>query len=144
MANYGCATRTNYFRVTDEERYAKLFSCLQTYDDVMHDFTKEEDGIIYHGFGSYSDFGFLDDEDPDCDPDYPECNFDVFMKRLQEILPEDEAFIYMSSGNERLRYVTGLVIVCTTKEMRHMEINEAAISIAQELLGNRFTTQLDY
>ena len=143
MANYCCTSRTNYFRVTDEEKYEKITSGLSSEGGFL-DFTKEVDGITYHGFGSYSDFEYFDEEDPDHDPDYPDSNFDAFLNKMQEILPEDEAFIYMSAGNERLRYVTGYVVVCTKVEIRSMDFHSAALTMAKEMLGDKFTTQLDY
>ena len=38
MANYTAASRTNYFRVTDEDKYSELFSNL-TSEDIINDFT---------------------------------------------------------------------------------------------------------
>lgn len=57
MANYECAYRTNYFRVTDEEKYKNLFSRLsgddiESFDDAEHP--------EYHGFGG---FGYLEYRD---------------------------------------------------------------------------------
>lgn len=41
MANYTCASRTNYFRVTDETEYDKLFNRLCSEDGIedMSEFT---------------------------------------------------------------------------------------------------------
>lgn len=52
MADYTATARTNYFRVTDEQRYQKLFKGLIS-DNQLFDFTKEENGGIFHAFGAY-------------------------------------------------------------------------------------------
>ena len=100
MANYECTTRTNYFRVTDEERYKELFGLL-TAEMEIEDFTKEDGEKILHGFGSYCDIDCYGDEEQENLP----ADFDEWLEELQKILPEDEAFIYMQAGNEKLRYV---------------------------------------
>lgn len=58
MANYYANARTNYFRVTDEEKYQELFSEL-TGEDNIEDFSKEEDGVLWHGFGAYSPIEYM-------------------------------------------------------------------------------------
>ena len=58
MANYMATARTNYFRVTDENRYSELFDKLYC-EDSIEDFTENKDGIIYHGFGAYGSIDYL-------------------------------------------------------------------------------------
>ena len=137
MANYMAVTRTNYFRVTDEDRYKELFEKLTSEDDI-EDFTKRtEDGVILHGFGCYGDVEYYDD-------DADEYDFDEWLSKLQEIIPDDEAFILESSGYEKLRYVTGWVVVVTRKEIASMSCDSWAKKKAKELLGEDFETQTDY
>lgn len=51
MANYYGICRTNYFHVTDEDAYQRLFSNLSA-DSEIEDFSKQdENGQIYHAFG---------------------------------------------------------------------------------------------
>ena len=136
MANYTCVARTNYFRVTDEGKYQELFKKLVSDDDIV-DFTKtSEDGIILHGFGSYGSIDFMTDAD--------EYNFDEFIKKLQSILPEDEAFMFFEAGHEKLRYVCGYCVVVTNKEVRSLSIDDYALTVAKQLLGDDFTTKIDY
>ena len=138
MANYYATCRTNYFRVTDEEKYQRLFSGLCA-EDRISDFTEtDEEGITRHGFGCY---GSLFWTDPD---EEGEDGFDTFCDRLRDILPEDEAFIYLESGNEKLRYVIGAYTVVTSDEVRWGEINSLAVDAAKEILGPEFVTQTDY
>ena len=137
MANYMAVSRTNYFRVTDEERYKELFDMLTSEDDI-EDFTKPgEDGIVRHGFGCYGDIDCYDEENEDYD-------FDGWLNKLQEILPDDEAFILESSGYEKLRYVTGWVVVVTRKEISGMDCDTWAKKKAKELLGQDFETRTAY
>lgn len=139
MANYMSTSRTNYFRVTDEKRYEELFANLCA-EDTIHDFTKEKDGILYHGFGTYGSVEYIEEnEEEDCEYD-----FNGFLLELQKILPEDEAFMYFESGYEKLRYVTGFSIVVTSKEIVSESIDNWAMTKAKELLGKDFTTETTY
>lgn len=131
MANYECASRTNYFRVTDEEKYQELFGKFT--DNIVQDFSKEIDGIIYHGFGAYDSVEYC-----------LECDFNVFIKELRKILPEDEAFILFESGNEKLRYVTGVAYVCTRHNEKCFDLNTLAVQHAKNILGDDFQTETCY
>lgn len=53
MANYNCTYRTNYFRVTDNEKYKKLISKIS--GDYFEDFTESD----LHGFGGYGPWYFV-------------------------------------------------------------------------------------
>ena len=75
MANTNYYTRTNHFRVTSEEAYRKYFRCLRVED--LEDFTKIEDGVVYHGFGGYSYIEYCDIEAAIKDV-YEEENGEVF------------------------------------------------------------------
>ena len=137
MANYMAVTRTNYFRVTDEDRYKELFEMLISEDDIQDFIKRTEDGVILHGFGCYGDVEYYDD-------DADEYDFDEWLSKLQEIIPDDEAFILESSGYEKLRYVTGWVVVVTRKEIASISCDSWAKKKAKELLGEYFETQTDY
>lgn len=101
MADYQCTYRTNYFQVTDEEQYEKLFSKLRG-DDMLE-----------------------------------------FYQALQKILPDQEAMILMEVGNEKLRYVVGLVTIVTNKEIRFVNMNDVALKTVKSMIGEDFTTQMD-
>lgn len=142
MANYYCTSRTNYFRVTDEDAYGKLFENLCSEDNI-EDFTKtDKDGVIWHGFGSYSTIDYVEpseDEDSDNDPD-----FNLFAKQLQEILPENEAFVLLEAGNEKLRYITGYATIITKNDFRCIDLTEMARNECKKLLGPDFETKMEY
>lgn len=114
MADYLAMARTNYFMVIDEERYQELFQHLVT-NGKVEDFTKEQDGVLYHGFGAYGSI----DYQVDLKSEESEFDFDYFTNELQKILPVDEAFIYTSerkifpilNNTFFARIITGIGIV---------------------------------
>ncbi len=126
MADLLGMARTNYFRVTNEERYQELFKHLVANGEV-EDFTKEQDGVIYHGFGAYASIDYQVKED--------ELDFNYFLEELQKILPEDEAFVYQESGHEKLRYGDGCAIVLTSKDVRGECLSSWVEETITELLG---------
>lgn len=139
MANYACASRTNYFRVTDETRYETLFNHLCS-EDSIEDMSETRDGVIYHAFGCYSSIDYYDDSDPDSMDD-----IGVFAKELQKIMPDDDAFILFESGNEKLRYVTGTALIVTKNDIEQLSIQKTAIDMCKSMLGNdNFDTQTSY
>ena len=142
MANYMAVSRTNYFRVTDEEKYEELVSKLWCEDEVEDLSYREKDGTLYHGFGGCGSIDYYpDSEDGVCDGD---SDFDGFIAELQKILPEDEAFMLFESGYEKLRYVTGWTIVVTREHIEGMNIQRWAVNKAREILGEDFETRTDY
>lgn len=130
MADYLATARTNYFRVTNEEKYQELFKHLIANDEVR-DFTEDRSGVLYHSFRAYGSIDYqvdLEDEESECD-------FDHFVKELQKILPEDEAFVYQESGHEKLRYVDGCALVVTSEEVRGECLSSWVTETVKELLG---------
>lgn len=139
MANYIATARTNYFKVTDEDKYNEWFSKLLA-EDIIQDFTEtKEDGTILHGFGSYAhiDFtGYHFDDDEEIEKEID------LIPELQELLPDGEAFIYLEAGNEKLRYVLGYALIVTNAEARGVNLNVVAEEVAKELVGEDFNTKL--
>lgn len=125
MANYDSVFRTNYFRVTDEEAYKKLFDNIKASDGYIYDFTKEKEGEVYHGFGGDGKGGYVDPKDED-----ENVNFDYMITGIQKLLPDDECFVYMETGAEKLRYLDGYALIATNKRSSFLDlyswINETA------------------
>ncbi|MBQ6480786.1 MAG: hypothetical protein IJI45_06685 [Anaerolineaceae bacterium] len=138
MANYNGVGRTNYFRVADEERYAWLYGGLSS-EDVIDITETDSEGNIRHGFAIY---GSLDWVDPD--EEEPECNLDYFLDEIQKIMPEDEAFIYVESGHEKIRYITGFAFVITKNQIDCFDLNKLAVDKAIENTGNSHVTVPEY
>lgn len=126
MANYCCTVRSSYFYVNDEARYKELMEHIITSEDSLDCWDeKKSDGRIAHAFACYSPIlGYIDDPEAwedyenDVDPDY-----DFFLKKLSEIIAPNSACVIFQSGNEKLRYVDGLVdvvmpgkVVCSNLE----------------------------
>lgn len=155
MANFYATTRTNYFRVTNEVKYAELFDRLISGESELYDFSKtDEKGVIWHGFGAYDTIDAIvpdyetedDDSEDDEDEDYydeEEYDFDAFLKELSTILPDGEAFIMFSVGNEKLRYVCGDAVIVTNKGIESVNLKSAAIAKASEMLGMPFETSCE-
>lgn len=140
MANYYSCTRTNYFRVTDEEKYSELFSHLVGNDDYIEDFTKTKDGIILHGFGCQGVIQAIPmDEDPEVAEEWDD-DFDGFLKELQKILPDNEAFIFTEVGHEKLCYLVGYSLIVTRNEIKSIDINDDAVELACKMLNDETFT----
>ena len=201
MANYECAYRTNYFKVTDEEQYEKLFSRLSGDDLESFDDSEHPD---LHGFGGFGTLEYRDiltvkewmskpghekpavffeatyvngkslwvpiqDPDPEtigklyvCEVIEKEDEYEIrtcdeksyvvisdnrmfgFYQELQKILPDQEAMILMEVGNEKLQYVVGLATIVTNKEIRFVSMEDVALKTVKSMIGEDFTTQMDY
>lgn len=138
MANYCACVRTNYFRVTDEEKYKKLYKGLSA-DYEIYDFTKTDPDTkeIYHGFGAYSTIDYYPCGDPFSeDAEDEEPNLDMFLNEIQKIIHPDDAMIIIEVGNEKLRYLVGSATVVTKNGISGTDIEFEAITIAQNLLKN--------
>ena len=86
----------------------------------------------------------LSDDFNDCKDSY--CyGFDAFISELQEILDPRDAFIYMESGYEKLRYVTGYAICVTKDKVENVDIINWAEEISKKMLNNpNYNPQLTY
>ena len=141
MANTNTITRTNYFRVTDEEKYQKLFEQLSS-EDTIHDFTETVNGTVLHGFGSYTFIFYYPSDEYVDENGY---SLDGFLEQLQKILPEGDAVIIKEISWEKLRFVDGGYYVITSNEYRYVSMDDAALAAAREMLSDEtWTTQIDY
>lgn len=139
MANYVCAQRTNYFRVTNVEAFEALIGQLQG-EDSVEIFTKEIGGVAYYGFGSCAPLAYYPDGD-----DEDAAEWEGFEDELAKLLPDDEAVIILEAGHEKLRYVTGGATVITNNGSRYIDLRRSAVSCARELLGNpNWETEAEY
>lgn len=142
MANYNCAYRTNYYHVTNETLYKEILAGISSED--FETFQKlEPDGRILYGFGGFGDMLWHNLEEGDIDNG--DSDIEEFYKALQGVLPEDEALILMESGNEKLKYVTGLATIVTRRNIEYLSLTQIAQEKAGELLGNlEYSTQMEY
>ena len=143
MANYCCATRTNYFKVKNEEEFMDFMKNVQCSEDDIQIWTRESNGTKYFAFGCYGGIsGWNDADDEDCDWDIA---YDNFTDGLSQLVAEDDAIIIFESGNEKLRYLTGNAMIITSKDTAYININNAATKKASDMLGNpSWETRLNY
>lgn len=201
MADYKCTYRTNYFQVTDEKQYEKLFSRLSGDDLESFDDSEHPD---LHGFGGFGNLEYRDiptveewmsrpghekpavffeenyanrewfwvpisDPDPEtigklyvCEVIEKENEYEIrtcdeesdvvlgddcmleFYQELQKILPDQEAMILTEVGNEKLQYVVGLATIVANKEIRFVNMEDVALKTVKSMIGEDFTTQINY
>ena len=137
--NFECTTRSNYFRVKDEDAFRAFMNTVA--GDDLDVWEKHLDGQKLFAFGAYGViYGVASDDDEDCEEDY-----DAFLDGLKSHVVEDDAIIIMQAGNEGLRYVVGDATVITTKDVQYINIDDWAVRKAREMLhSDSWETQLDY
>lgn len=134
MANYCCATRTNYFKVKNEKKFLDFMNNVQGSEDNIQIWTKELNGIKYFAFGCYGGIaGWNDTDDEDYDWDNA---YDFFVDGLGRLVADDDAIIIFESGNEKLRYLRGDAMIITNTGTVYVNINDVATRKASELLAN--------
>lgn len=99
MANFYGTGRSNYVEVKDEKKFEEFCDQWSSYFDVV---TQEVDGKKHYALLSTSEDGDL--------PGWDEDDNDIeFMQLIAPHLKEDKdnIFVWMSAGNEKMRYVLG-------------------------------------
>lgn len=141
MANWYGASRTNYFKVKDEQRYQELFNRLKGEENEISDFTKIVEGETWHGFGTYGDIYYQENE-----TDEDDCfNMEMFAQLISEILDPKSVFVYTCIGNEKLRYLTGYCIVSFPNgRILINDVNKFAQKVAQQFYGSDYNLDLYY
>ena len=131
MASYACAIRTNYFRVTEEEKFKNLID--EFLSGSCEVFTRTDvNSNKLVGFGSDENINWPEDETG-------------FVSGLQECLAEDDSIIVLEVGHEKLRYLVGAATIITRSCIETIDLTSLAISKAAEMLGNPdYTTCCEY
>lgn len=145
MANYECATRTNYFRVKDPEAFRKFMS--RVYGGCELEVWEEKDtaGNIQFGFGCYDGISGYEPESPETADDNCDYGYDEFLEALQQHIAEDDAVIILECGHEKLRYIIASAIIVTSKDIESLDVCDIAASRAAVLLNNpSWCTKCDY
>ena len=142
MANYVGFTRSNYFSVTDEEKFRQLIADSYCDGDNIEIFERNIKGSVKFAFGCYgSIYGVrtLPDDDSDAD------NYDVFVEALQSILAGGDAIIINEVGCEDLRYIIGHSSIITKSDAQFISLWERAVAKARIMLGNPgYSTKMDF
>lgn len=131
MASYVCAIRTNYFRVTEEEKFRNLID--EFLSGSCEVFTRTDvNSNKLVGFGSDENINWPEDDTG-------------FVSGLQECLAEDDSIIVLEVGHEKLRYFVGAATIITRSSIETIDLTSLAISKAAEMLGNPdYTTCCEY
>lgn len=132
MANVISTTKTNAFKVTDEDRYQILYNSLLSESEI-YDLSEIINGEMFHQFGAYDSIGFINPEDDDKYPDTTD--IDLFFDELQKILHKDTPFVYMDVGNEKLRDVYGYICVVTPNDKQYANLCDMASELASKMCG---------
>ena len=131
MANYYGLTRTNYFQVTDEEKFLEIMSRCCGFEDGI-EVVSETDQNNIKRFMFYSESGiagFCNDDD-----DY---DINGFHNALQSVVAENDAIIITEVGHEKMRYLVGWVDVITRNEIKSESLEGIGKRLAREMLKNK-------
>lgn len=135
MANYECATRTNYFHVKNADAFREFMQRVVSDEGTVGLWEeKDQSSNPIFGFGCYGSIIGVrsqnaDDEDDDLD-------YDVFVDELAKHVAIDDAAIIFESGHEKLRYLTGTAIVVTRNERKYIDVEDIAATEAAKILCN--------
>ena len=145
MANYCATTRTNYFRVTDEDMFCEIIDNMTTGEGGVEPFAEKTDGEKLYGFGCYGSISGLNRYDADGEADDEEPDYDRMIDELQAVVHPDDAIIIMEAVSEKLRYLTGFCTVITRDKVQTIDMNKQAVELAREMLGNPdYKTKMEY
>lgn len=151
MANYYAKTRTNYFRVKDEETFRDIVSRIVGSEEPFTVITKEKAGETLFGFYGDDVVGFrvkaeqIKAEESCCDSDnsctaeedslYEEYE-DMLYDELQGVVADGDAIIITEVGSEKHRYLVGEATIITNNEIGFVSLEAMALKKARELLNN--------
>ena len=140
MANYYGMTRTNYFAVTDADRFKEIVGKLYGEGKIgYYEHSSEKGKFMF--YCECNLMGYLEGEDDDDHDSY----WDNMVQNLQNILPEGEAIILTEIGNEKMRYLTAHSLIITANSTASVDLGMMALAEAAKVLGNPdYTTQIDY
>ena len=71
-------------------------------------------------------------------------DFDEFLNELQKILPDNEAFVLIEVGFEKLRYITGYSLILTSKVCEQIDLGIDTTKRVKELLGEEYELRISY
>lgn len=154
-------TRTNYFSVKDEDAFRAIVTdMLSDTGETPTVFTRRN---VDDQFGVHDQFGFcvegelygtLTDEAKEAmaeDPAWPDghpdeaCDMDEMIARLQDVIAPGDACIVTCTGHESTCSLWGTATVITSDGVSVVDVNEAAVAAARNMLGNAgWKTRLEY
>ena len=141
MANYYSKCRTNYFAVTDAEKFTDIMKHLSGEGEVAF-YEHDTDKGKYMFYCERNLIGYI------ADPDVDYCSDEatgIMIEELQKILPDGEAIILTEAGSEKMCYILCLATIITKSEIKHVNLASIALATAREMLKDPdFTTEMDH
>lgn len=133
MSEYGAACRTNWFHVTDPERLRRLIASVRTLQGNPIMLWKSKDKLqrdvyAFGGYGTIADVYSCASENED------DFEYGPFITDLSEILTDDEAVVISEIGNDKLQYIVAYAVVVTKYEIRTVDLFNASVQEAEEML----------
>ena len=136
MANYYEMTRTNYFKITDSDKFKEICEEITSETGVEFEVTEKE-GKLYGCIASETIIEMNDEDETN--------DIESFYKKLQSVLEEDDAIIFTSIGHEKLRYLVGMITVITKDDIQEINLENEAMELARKMLKNpEWDTQNTY
>lgn len=123
--NYVNIFRSSYFRVKDEDKWKDLWKNHVDGEDLEDFSYKDEYGNQWHGFGGSGMYGYfnnreaLEDDDEMLDPD-------DFFDKIAELIVGGDACVIYYVGHEKLRYISGSVVVVTEGKVQYNNLADVA------------------
>ena len=141
MANYYSKCRTNYFSVTDEEKFADIIKHLSGDGEIdFYEHDSDEGKFMFYCDGVLN--GYMNT--PSDDDGIDEARGRMITE-LQKILPDGEAIILTEAGSEKMNYISCVATIITNTNAQTLNLSDAAIAKAREMLADSdFTTEMDY
>lgn len=135
IMNYNSSIRSNYFKITDRDAFKKLCEQLSGEDSVDVSLNEKNMACI----SCYGMLTWDDNEDDGFD------NLDEFYKLLQPIIDPNDAAIFVSIGQEGMRYIGGDAVIITNNGIVYKDLWQMAFKEARTLLQSpQWTTQYEY
>ncbi len=157
MSNYYGKCRTNYFAVTDAEKFKALMAVCVAGDKVEVYEEQQEKGITRYCLlcdGIISGLPYklvegepvitlnMEETEEDLDNDI---SSSLFHKALQDVLADGEAVIITEIGWEKMCYLQGVSLIITKTECKGVDLRDKSLELAREVLGDpEYTTKMEY
>lgn len=157
MANSVSKARTNYVGITDIDKFNDIISrCVTDGEEIEIITHTDTDGSIKYGFYCEDNICGMRIPNEDCNREScdsceyydncdMDCEYDLFLRELQQVIAPDDALIITTLCYERMRYLQAYTEIVTHKSISGITLSDSAISKAREMLGNpKWTTRNDY
>ena len=115
MATYTGKFRTNYFSVTDKEKFKKM--C----EEIEAVYIEDDDKV---GFYKQDSYGLWDE------------TISFIAENLQPILDPEDACIITEVGSEAMRYFVACCTIITHTVVTSVDLLECADEVVKNILGN--------